>query len=76
MELTESYAMTPAASVSTSERTAAPQRYLFWHLIENTLCRWERMLKLWKISAMLMVRNAIVTPSALSTMRGATTPSA
>ena len=36
---------------------------LLWLGRENTLLRWERILKLWKISHMLMVRNAMVMPS-------------
>lgn len=34
-------------------------------LIENRLPRWLRILKLWQISAMLIVKKAIVVPSAL-----------
>ena len=55
--------MTPV--VSTRLSSMAPQRILLWLWSLNTLPRWERMLKLWKISAMLMVRKAMVMPSAL-----------
>ena len=48
-----------------SQSIIAPQRILLWLWREKTLLRWERMLKLWKISAMFMVRKAMVTPSAL-----------
>ena len=51
--------------VSRKLPTAAQLSILFMRLSENRLPRWMRMLKLWKISARLMVKNAIVVPSAL-----------
>ena len=58
--------MTGTSSTSVlraSEPIIAPHSTLLWLGSENTLLRWERILKLWKISAMLSVRNAIVVPS-------------
>ena len=49
--------------VSTREPSMAAQRTLLWPRRVNTLRRWERILKLWKISHMLMVRKAMVIPS-------------
>ena len=43
----------------------APHRILLWEPSLKTLPRWLRRLKLWKISAMFMVRKAMVMPSAL-----------
>ena len=41
----------------------AAQSTLFCDVSRNTLPRTERMLKLWKISHMFMVRKAMVMPS-------------
>ena len=49
--------------VRASEPTIAPHSTLLWLGSENTLLRWERILKLWKISHILMVRKAMVIPS-------------
>ena len=49
--------------VSTSEPSIAPHSTLLWVGSENTLLRWERILKLWNISHILMVKNAMVMPS-------------
>ncbi len=51
------------AVVSISEPSIAPHSTLLWLGRENTLLRWERILKLWKISHILMVRKAMVMPS-------------
>ena len=59
-------AMTGTSSTSVvraSEPTIAPHSTLLWLGSENTLLRWERILKLWKISHILMVRKAMVIPS-------------
>ena len=52
--------------VATRLPRAAQLRVLLKPLSVSRLPRWERMLKLWKISAMLMVTKAMVVPSALS----------
>ena len=54
------------AVVSTRLAIAAPFSSALVDFSEISEPRCERMLKLWKISAMLIVRNAIVMPSALS----------
>ena len=41
----------------------APHSTLLWVCSVKMLPRWLRMLKLWKISHMLMVRKAMVMPS-------------
>ena len=48
--------------VSTREPSMAAQRTLLWPRRVNTLRRWDRILKLWKISHMLMVKKAMVMP--------------
>ena len=55
------------AVVSSSESAIAPQSMTLWLCSCSTDPRCERMLKEWKISAMDMVRNAIVMPSGLLT---------
>ena len=47
----------------TSTPSIAAQRTRLWPRRVNTLRRWDRMLKLWKISHMLMVKKAMVMPS-------------
>ena len=49
--------------VRTREPSIAAQRTRLWPRRVNTLRRWDRMLKLWKISHMLMVKKAMVMPS-------------
>ena len=55
--------MTPA--VSRKARAAAPHRTTFYFFSVKMDPRRERMLKAWKISAIDMVRNAMVIPSRL-----------
>ena len=52
--------------VSTRLPSMAPHSTLLWVCRVKTLLRWLRMLKLWKISHMLMVRKAMVMPSSLT----------
>ncbi len=54
------------AVVARRETPAAMKRSLFDERREKMLLRWERILMLWNTSAMDMVRNAMVIPSALS----------
>ena len=48
---------------SSSAAIIAPQSSPFCPFSVNTLRLWERILKLWKISHMFMVRKAMVIPS-------------
>ena len=50
-------------SVSTRARPAAPHSHQFCFFMEKSDARRLRMLKQWKISTMLSVMNAIMTPS-------------
>ena len=54
------------AVVARREMPAAIKRSLFDERSEKILLRWDRILMLWNTSAMDMVRNAMVIPSALS----------
>ena len=54
-----------AAVVSTKLKSIPPHKKRLCPCMWKMLCRWLRILKLWKISAMLMVRNAMVVPSGL-----------
>ena len=56
------------AVVARSDSAMAPHRNQFWFFRVNTDPFWERMLKEWKISAMDMVRKAMVVPSGLFTI--------
>ena len=60
--------MKTTALVSSSASANEPQSHMFCPFLAKMLPCWVRMLKLWKISARFIVKNAMVMPCGLAAL--------